>query len=700
MNFTAGIKGFITLVIDPVSGKIADANEAALKFYGYNYEEITSLIISDINTLSPEEISVELKKVLTSDKNLFYFQHKIKSGEIKHVEVNITPLQIEGKEYLYSIVHDITEAVKTESLNKMLKHSLDIYTDGIYWMNSDNRFVYVNEAGGRMFGCKPEELLGRHLSEVNPSITPESLANLWQKLRTDGYYTTETIHRRIDGSEFFVEIRSVYVKHDGKEYNNGYARDISERKIIIQELTYAKEIAEESARKLRLSEEKLRVKLDFILSPQIEIPDFHLTDLIDLKQLQNIQDAFTLATGVASLITDVDGNPITETGNFSGVCRLIRETEKGREKCIMSDKNIGSKAAATRKPVIEKCQSCGFIDSGAPIFIGDKFIAIWLIGQVDVGGVTRELIENYSDEIGADKTKMVKEFKKIKTISIGQFKNIVNLLWLFAQELSSVAYNNLLLAKKIEEQKEYEKNLIAAKNKAEESDRLKSAFLHNMSHEIRTPMNAIMGFSELLAENYDDKGKLVKYTDIINQCSKDLLLIIDDILNIAKIESGLLKLSYESVNLTELFEELNIFYSEEKFRQNKPNVALRINMERDKEPVLIKTDQVRLKQIFLNLIGNALKFTDNGFVEAGFKDKNDGRFLFYVSDTGIGIPQNMHKAIFERFVQVDHENSKFYGGNGLGLSIVKGFVNLLGGDIWVESEEGRGSTFYFTINVV
>lgn len=247
-----------------------------------------------------------------------------------------------------------------------------------------------------------------------------------------------------------------------------------------------------------------------------------------------------------------------------------------------------------------------------------------------------------------------------------------------------------------QEYKKTNEELKRAKEKAEESDRLKTAFLQNMSHEIRTPMNAIMGFSSLLLENYGNKEKLEMFSTIINQRCNDLLDIINDILDFSKIESGQLTVNNEDCNISELFSELKVFFTEYQNRIGKQHINLRLQSFNDQSCTLIKTDKVKLKQILINLIGNAFKFTEHGSIECGCKHENN-HILFYTSDTGIGIPEDKHNKIFERFSQLHHETVKNIGGTGLGLSIAKGLVNLLGGRIWLESEVDKGTTFYFTI---
>ena len=250
------------------------------------------------------------------------------------------------------------------------------------------------------------------------------------------------------------------------------------------------------------------------------------------------------------------------------------------------------------------------------------------------------------------------------------------------------------LSESIERYRSTNEELLIMKERAEESDRLKTAFLQNMSHEIRTPMNAIMGFSSLLPEQFDNHDKLVQYTEIINKRSADLLVIINDILDIAKIESGQISLSQDECNLGQFFDDLTIFFNEHRNRINKTNIEFITNIPKEIYSKTIISDKGKLNQIFINLINNAFKFTEKGFVELGCT-LNDNEITFYVKDTGIGIPKERQSDIFERFIQVSA--TPFHSGTGLGLAIVKGLTNLFGGQIKLNSEENIGSTFYVTL---
>jgi signal transduction histidine kinase len=255
--------------------------------------------------------------------------------------------------------------------------------------------------------------------------------------------------------------------------------------------------------------------------------------------------------------------------------------------------------------------------------------------------------------------------------------------------------NYIAIKEDISLRKQMEAELIVAKEKAEESDRLKSAFLANMSHEIRTPLNSIIGFSELLTDSAFEIEQKTAFIEHIIINGNNLLNIISDIVDISKIEAGEITIRNSKIQVTQFLDEISALHL-----INVERKKLQFNLSLDeslaKTECSVLADKERLQQIFNNLISNALKFTSEGYIEIGCR-LVDSMVEFHVKDTGIGIPPDYHARIFDRFRQVEASYTRKFGGNGLGLAISKNLIELMGGKIWVESELGKGSTFYFTL---
>jgi len=243
--------------------------------------------------------------------------------------------------------------------------------------------------------------------------------------------------------------------------------------------------------------------------------------------------------------------------------------------------------------------------------------------------------------------------------------------------------------------KQSEMELIQAKEKAEESDRLKSAFLANMSHEIRTPMNAIIGFTQLLSDPNIAADRKEEFIKIITHNGQTLMRLIDDIIDIARIEAGQLIINIAECHLDVLLPELQKQFLEIVQILGKKNLDIVLDIPAEK--IVCQTDSFRLRQVLSNLIDNAIKFTQDGYVEIGLRKTDDNKLLFYVRDTGIGIPEDKLSLIFSRFRQLEEADTRTYGGTGLGLTISQNLVRMLNGEIQVDSKPGEGSTFYFTL---
>lgn len=352
-----------------------------------------------------------------------------------------------------------------------------------------------------------------------------------------------------------------------------------------------------------------------------------------------------------------------------------------------------------------------------PVMIHDEEGKILTLsdGWTKYSGYTIEDIPSLSDwtklaygsDDGFEKEYFDKLFEIDETVFNGEWeiksKNGLKRLWQFhATPLGRVSKGRRVLSSvaiDLTDIMDNEKLLIDARNMAQESDRLKSAFLANMSHEIRTPMNGILGFSRLLKDlNPKESDKFKNYTTIIEKSGNRLLNLINELIDISKIEAGLMETHNSEFNVMEQLTDIYQFFHEEAAQKG---LKLILNNVLHQDELMIKTDKDKFLAILINLVKNSIKYTDTGSIEIGFSNK--GLYVeFYVKDTGVGIPLNRQKAIFDRFVQADIEDKRAFQGAGLGLSISKGYLDLMGGEIRVVSDTYDnmnviGSEFCFTL---
>ena len=250
----------------------------------------------------------------------------------------------------------------------------------------------------------------------------------------------------------------------------------------------------------------------------------------------------------------------------------------------------------------------------------------------------------------------------------------------------------------ITSRKHAEMELVRAKEKAEESDRLKSAFLANVSHEIRTPLNGITGFLHFLSSDRISPELRQEYINVVNNSSAQLVKLIDDIVDLAKIEAKQLNMHPVPLCINSLMTEMRMFFETYLQSTNKEHIALIYDERESKDNCVALVDPLRLRQVLNNLISNAIKFTDKGYIRFGYRQSAPEQLEFFVEDTGIGINPEQHEIIYERFRQVELTNNRVYGGTGIGLNIARSIVQMMGGDIRLESSEGNGAKFFFTIS--
>ncbi len=394
---------------------------------------------------------------------------------------------------------------------------------------------------------------------------------------------------------------------------------------------------------------------------------------------------------------------------------------KNRSTIVRNNDGVAVRMFGTTRDISEEKQHIeklsmlkqAFIQSPSPIVITD------LEGYIDFLNPAFCKVTGYSaDEIIGKKLSILKSGYHSKTFYRnlwdtilagnqwrGEFKNKRKngkIYWEFAsisglRNEKGIITNYLKVGEDITPIKKIQDDLRKSKRISETAKLYKNNFLANMSHEIRTPINGIIGFSELLKYADLTENQQIHYIDIIEENSRSLLSLIDDIIDVSKLEAKELKIRKEACSLTSIFSELKELFNSLLLNQNKEKLELRFHVPRVEHHDFIFTDPFRLKQVISNLFLNALKFTSSGSIEIGYQISSDRKLQFYVEDTGVGIPAKNQQSIFKRFIQNDHSKKSKDTGAGLGLYIAQGLVEMLGGAIGVKSQPTKGSLFFFTI---
>ena len=438
----------------------------------------------------------------------------------------------------------------------------------------------------------------------------------------------------------------------------------------------------------KLLEKALEEKIYSLTRPLNDKTEIKFEDLFNIEEIQQIQDAFAEATGVASLITDTKGNPITKPTRFVYLCNeIIRKTEKGLKNCMHSDSCIGK--LNPDGPIYQPCLSGGLWDGGTSITAGEVHIANWLVGQVLDEDHDKNKMLQYAYEIEADPVAFKDALEEVPIMSKEKFKKISDAVFVIAKQLSKMALQNMYQARFITELKQKEEII----NKQVEELEVKNAelerFAYTVSHDLKSPLITIKGFLGMIQkdvdnERYDrvkgDLNRIANATDKMQHLLEDLLELsrIGRVIN-PSLSFSLRDVAKEAVELLDaLIKEYNV----------------KINIS-DNMPVVF-ADKIRIREVFQNLIENAVKFREkNRQLEINIGcEKSNEKCVFYIKDNGIGVEKEYLSKIFGLFDKLD-PNSE---GTGIGLAIVKRIIELHGGKIWAESEgSGLGMSLYFTL---
>ncbi len=719
--------------------KILEINDKVLETYGYQRKEIIGKPIVILRILSEQSSLKKQYEELIQNKSLTYQTiHKSKDGTEFPVEMSVRIVEIEGETFIQAIGRDITERKKQEAvLNNLVQRynlALSAASMGVWsWDFTNNRLTWDTTAS-EIYGYKCEDGtdgINLWISVLHPEDREHARERARFAINDVSDYSDEHRIIRPDGTEIFVRSYGRVLRDASKKPISmaGVTIDITAQKHAMDLLKEREFWLTESQKRGRIGSFSLDITnnkwitshalddimgvakdtnksiqtLNSIIHPNFreEMRDY-FNDIV-ISQKESFDKEFKIVkqdTGEARWILGRGGvseDKDKKTRLMIGTMQDITERKEAEEELRKSNNRINT-IINNLNGVIFSCAN----DKDRTVrYISDGIFEL-------TGFEPDELIENKkrafrSVIFPSDQQRVWDDIedalKKDSTYTIEYRINTSTgaIKWVWERGRGYYEGREIKTIEgfitDITDRKFVEGELIKAKEKAEESDRLKTAFLHNISHEIRTPMNAIVGFTTLL-DTPDLKEELrLQYMDIIYQSSNQLLSIITDIVDISNIEVGQVKVSSGVVNVNALLKTLH-----EQFDLKARQQGLHFEYVADlpDDASLIVTDSTKLIQILTNLISNALKFTPKGSIEFGYTCK-ENNLEFYVKDTGIGIEKEKHSRIFERFFQVENVYTKQFSGTGLGLAISKAYVELLGGNIWLKSEIGEGSAFFFTL---
>lgn len=711
-------------------------NEALCQVSGYSRDEVIGQNFTSF--IMPKK--VEQAKSYYADRligknvpNKYQSVARIKNGQLLDVEVTIISIEYNDKTAYQVILRDITEQ---KAYEKALLDSEEKFRflskstfEGIV-VHDKGKVLDANEAFLKLTGYQREEVIGEFLLDYLVSATDKAKVILNMAKRSAKPYMVKG--KRKDGTYFIAELEAKNVYHKGEKVRIAAVRDITQRHELQNKI-------QESERKLKTLLANLpgvayrcsnspNWPMEFLSEGFYQLTGYHSSEIMERHSItygdiiypedrsfvwNRIQDAIRINQSF-----EIEYRIITKKGKLLWVWERGLAVESSNGKILegfiidISESKLAEisiKESEKRFKQIFELAPTGIAESNSDGFISVNEKMCQLFGytrQEMLSGLnyTKMTYPEDMDKSHRITKASVDQPGKVFTMDKRYFRKDGSVIWgrIYLTALTDEEGNfklHLISIQDITKQKLAEnellqknKELTLAKERAEESDRLKSAFLANMSHEIRTPMNGILGFTSLLKEP-DLSGRQQKeYVKIIQMSGQRMLNTINDLVDISRIEAGQVEVNFSEFDVNNMIKELYGFFKPECKAKNIALVCL-VDVN---PPLNIKSDSNKLNSILTNLIKNAIKFTDAGSITISYNPTENG-LTFKVEDTGVGIPANRQQAIFDRFVQADIADSRAFQGSGLGLSITKSYVEMLGGKMSLKSEEGLGSEFSFTL---
>lgn len=703
-------------------GTTLSANQAACLLFGYTEEELIQLGRAGVEDKNDPRLPLLLAERNKHGKARGEVSFRRKDGTLFPAEISTSIFtNNEGRMLSCMIIRDITERKRTEEVIHFKANLLKNVGQAVIATDMDHRVTYWNRAAEKTYGWSNQEAMGKDICQLTlAAISCEKGAEVLQKLLKGKSWSGERIVKRKDGT-----LMTAYVTDAPLMDPQGMLNGIIE---VSNDITARKQ-AEETLQKLSAAIEQT-------------IDTVAITDRDGI--IEYVNPAFEQVTGytfreAVGCTPRILKSGLSPTEYYQEMWETILSGKVFRKEVINKKKNgelfheqktisplfdkqgnithfVGTGVDISERKRTEQALQeserlyrslfnnmlnglayCKMIyDRGIPydfiyLTVNKSFESLTGLKEV-----TGRKVSDVIPGIRESDPQLFELYGRVALTGVPEKQDLyIDAVkrWFSISVYSPAKEHFVAVFDDITARKIAEAELIKAKVKAEESDRLKSSFLANMSHEVRTPLNSIMSFSEFLADPSLDEDQRKEFTRNIISSGKNLLTVISDIMDLSRIESGEMALQISRVSVSALLKELNHEYLAQ---ARAKGLEWLLTLPETEEETVIDIDADRLRQVLDNLLNNALKFTPSGTIETGYH-LYENLVEFYVIDTGIGIPEKYQEKIFDRFRQVDEARTRAYGGNGLGLTICKRLVEMMGGRLWVESEPGKGSSFYFTL---
>jgi PAS domain S-box-containing protein len=733
------------------------ACEEKSQIVGHSPIEFSPKVQKD-GALSSDKAREKIISVLKHGEEVFHWQHLTRKGDVFDAEVRLNRVEINNVIYIQVVVKDLSElsfakkmVLESESKYKTL---FDVSPMALGVFDYSGNLIASNRAALELFGFTDEQIVGVNLKDHIVNKSDYDALNE-QLSKTGKVKDLNILFRRANGTKFYVNANVNIYSVGDNNYILGQAMDVTEKRenelqeaffnaisqtilnnapdedfyaLIYQQVNEIFDI--DSFVIGLLSDEKDKLNIVFNHGEK-KIKEFPITKTFSEYVVKNNKSLFLQAEEIVEFKLEHNlntigkpstswlGVPLRDSTDVIGLL-IIQEF---KEDTLVTDfeirlieilaNTIGLSISRREVNKTLRMLSSSVDQSPAMVMITDRNGVIEYVNRhfcTTTGYEPDEIIGKNPKILKSGLTDLETYQSLWTTISDGdQWKgSIINkkkdgsMYWEdihispFLDDSGEISH---FIAVKVDisDNIKHQNELISAKEKAEESERLKTAFLSTMSHELRTPLNAVIGFSDILQDELGESDSLGEAVSIIRKSGYSLLDIIDDIFDLISIESGDVKVVKDVFNVNQFIKNCFLDLKEEQQRIN-PNLNVSLKAGDGIYNLEINSDESKIKKVLKHLFSNALKFTPSGQVEFGaYLQLKD--IVFYVKDSGIGISKSKHKVIFERFRQADDTNTREYGGTGIGLSISKEMVSLLGGKIWLDSSPGSGSTFFLSLPV-